>query len=99
MANGVFCKKGGKWGVFFFVKSRPFLNAECIVYSISIFLFYILQIWGAYAPNAPPLPTGQRPTAAAVDRYRLSAGPTAANPPHAPAAVDRRDRQTDGRTP
>ena len=22
------------------------------------FLFYILLIWGAYAPNAPPLPTG-----------------------------------------
>jgi len=28
------------------------------MYSISIFLFYILLIVGAYAPNAPPLPTG-----------------------------------------
>ena len=28
------------------------------MYSISIFLFYILLIWGggAYAPNAPPYP-------------------------------------------
>jgi len=30
-----------------------------------------------------------RPVAAAVDRYFLPAGPTAANPPHAAAAVDR----------
>jgi len=34
---------------------------------------------------------------AAIDRYRMSAGPTAANPPHAAAGVDRWDRQTDGR--
>jgi len=45
------------------------------------------------------------PTAVAADRRavayssnRLPAGPTAANPPHAAAAVDRRDRRTDGRT-
>jgi len=32
---------------------------------------------------------------AAIDRYRLSAGPTAANPPHAAAAAQRNtDRQT-----
>jgi len=31
---------------------------------------------------------------AAVDRYRLPAGPTAANQPHA-AAAGERDRQTD----
>jgi len=35
---------------------------------------------------------------AAVDRHLLSAGRSAANPPHAAAAVDRRERQTDGRT-
>ena len=35
---------------------------------------------------------------AAIDRYLLAAGPTAANPPHA-AAAGERDRQTDGRTP
>ena len=29
---------------------------------------------------------------AAIDRYRLTAGPTAANPPHAAAAVNRWDR-------
>ena len=33
---------------------------------------------------------------AGVDPYRLPAGLTAANLPHAAAAVDRRDRQTDG---
>jgi len=36
---------------------------------------------------------------AANDRYLLAAEPTTANPPHAAAAVDRWDRQTDGRTP
>jgi len=45
------------------------------------------------------LPLLRRPAAAAVDRYILLAGPAAANPPHAAAAVDRWDRQTDGRTP
>ena len=34
-----------------------------------------------------------------VDRYVLPAGPTAANPLHAAAAVDRWDSETDGRTP
>jgi len=32
---------------------------------------------------------------AAIDRYLLAARPTAANPPHAVAAVDSWDRQTD----
>ena len=36
--------------------------------------------------------------AAAVDRYLLPRPTSAANPPAAAAAVDRRDRQTDGRT-
>jgi len=36
---------------------------------------------------------------AAINRYLLFAGPTAANLPHVAAAVDRLDRQTDGRTP
>jgi len=35
---------------------------------------------------------------AANDRYLPPAGPTAANPPHAAAAVDRWNRQTDRRT-
>jgi len=34
--------------------------------------------------------------AAAIDRYLLPAGPTAANPPNAVAAVDSWDRETDG---
>ena len=48
---GVFCKKSGKWGVFFgkkvengfFVKNGPFLNA---VVQYQHLLFYILLIWG-----------------------------------------------------
>jgi len=32
----------------------------------------------------------------AIDRYLLSAGRSASNPPHAAAAVDRRGRRTDG---
>ena len=40
-----------------------------------------------------------RAAAAAIDRYLLLPRPTsAANPSVAAAAVDRRDRQTDGRT-
>jgi len=35
---------------------------------------------------------------AAIDRYFLPTRRSAANPPHAAAAVDRWDRQTDGRT-
>jgi len=35
---------------------------------------------------------------AAVNRYLLPAGPTAANAPHAAAAVDSWDRQTDRQT-
>ena len=54
---GVFCKKSGKWGCV--VKSGLFLNAGCIMYSISIFYFtFYLFGGGAYASNAPTLPTG-----------------------------------------
>ena len=61
-----FLVKKWKWGCFFvkkvenrggvfFVKSGPFLNAGCIMYSISIFYFTFYLFWGrAYAPNAPP---------------------------------------------
>jgi len=40
-----FCKQKWKMGVFFCKKSGPFLNAGCIMYGISIFLFFyfILQ--------------------------------------------------------
>ena len=48
-----FCKKSGEW--VFFVNSGPFLNAGCIMYSISIFYFTYYLFGGAYAP---PLPTG-----------------------------------------
>jgi len=48
---GCFVKKVENGGV---VKKWTFPQRR--VYSISIFLFYILLIWGVYAP--PPLPTG-----------------------------------------
>jgi len=41
---GVFCKK---WKMFFFVKSGPFLNAGCIMYSISIF-YFAFYLFGGY---------------------------------------------------
>jgi len=40
-------KKSGKWGVCFFVKSGPFLNAGCIMYSISIFILHFTHLGGA----------------------------------------------------
>ena len=39
-----------------------------------------------------------RSAPAAIDQYILPARRSAANPPHAAAAVDRRNRQTDGQT-
>ena len=57
-SRGVFRKKSGKWGCF--VKSGPFLNTECIMYSISIFLFYTLLIWqGVRTRRTAALPTGR----------------------------------------
>jgi len=63
-----FCKKWKmvffvkKWKMGFFCKkSGPFLNAGCIIYSISIFyliLSYILLIWGCIRTQRTPLPTG-----------------------------------------
>jgi len=61
MERCVFCKKMENGGVFvkkvknrgYFVKSGPFLNAGCIIYSISVFYFTFYLIGGAYAPNAP----------------------------------------------
>jgi len=49
---GVFFVK--KWKMGGCVKSGPFLNAWCIMYSISIFYFIFYLFGGAYAPNAPP---------------------------------------------
>jgi len=57
---GVFfvLKKWKMKGVFFVKKSGPFLNAGCIMYSVGIIYFTFYLFGGAYAPNAPPLPTG-----------------------------------------
>ena len=57
--GGVLCKK--KWkttGVF--CKKVDFSStqgASCRP-TVSVFLFYIYLLGGAYAPNAPPPPTG-----------------------------------------
>jgi len=55
--QGVFCKKSGKWGRCFFVKSCPFLNAGCIMYSISIFILHFTYL-GVRTHPTHPLPTG-----------------------------------------
>jgi len=49
----VFFVQKWKMGGVFFVKSGPFLNAGCIMYSISIF-YFTFYLFGGYAPNAPP---------------------------------------------
>ena len=41
-------------GVFFVKKRGPFLNAGCIMNSISIVYFTFYLFGGAYTPNAPP---------------------------------------------
>ena len=56
MKWGMFCKKSGKCGGVFCKKSRPFLNAGCIMYSTSIFLFYILLICGCVRTQRTPPP-------------------------------------------
>ena len=58
-------------------------------------LLTAVLLWIIWIERRPRLMQTRR---AAIDRYRQPAGPTAANPPHAAAAVDRWDRQTDGRT-
>ena len=52
--GGFFCKKVENGGCF--VKNGPFLNAGRIMYSrpISIFLFYILLIWGCVHTQRTP---------------------------------------------
>jgi len=58
-SRSVFRKKSGKWRCF--VKSGPFLNAGCIMYSIGIFLCYTLHIWGGgvRTRRTAVLPTGR----------------------------------------
>jgi len=50
-----------------FVKSGPFLNAGCIMYSINIFISHFTYLGDAYAPNAPPpAPPAYGPTSLAA---------------------------------
>ena len=46
-------------GGVFFCKKWTFPQRRVHYVQYQYFLFYILLIGGAYAPNAPPLPTGQ----------------------------------------
>ena len=99
-----------KWngGGCFFVKSGPFLNAGCIMYSISIFYFtFYLFAGGCVRTQRTPFLRAcavrraaaaavlRCPATSAIDRYLLPAGPTAANPPQRRAAAgwDGRTRQ------
>jgi len=50
---GVFCKNVENRGCF--VKKVDLFSPQDALCTVSVFfLFYILLIWGAYAPNAPP---------------------------------------------
>ena len=61
-------KKSGKWEVV--VKSGPFLNAGCIMDSISIFILHFANLGGCVRTqrNPPPLPTGLQSFADAPNR-------------------------------
>jgi len=68
--GGVFCKKKWKKGVFckkmknggcFFVKSGPFINARCIVYSIRIFYFTFYFFFGGGVRTHPTHPPAYGP--------------------------------------
>ena len=55
--GGVFCKKSGKWGVFF-CKKVDLSSTQGVLCTVSVFLFYISLIWGVRThPTHPPLPT------------------------------------------
>jgi len=45
-------KKSGKWGCVF-CKKVDLSSMQGALCTVSIFLLYILLIWGAYAPNTP----------------------------------------------
>ena len=107
MTWGVFVKKW-KMGVFFVKKSGPFLDAECIMYSISIFYFtFYLFGGGCVRSQCTPflractprrwqrLAADLRPSeVGSAVRISLVAGQLqAASVPIAPAGTDRR---TDG---
>jgi len=57
MGGGVFVKKSGKWGVF--CKKVDLSSMQGSLCTVSVFFYFTLCLFGgAYAPNAPPLPTG-----------------------------------------
>jgi len=62
MKWGCFFVKSGKWGCF--VKSGPFLNAGCIMYSISIFILHFTYLGVRTHPTHPlaygPVTTSSR---------------------------------------
>ena len=54
MGGGCFIVKSGKWGVFFCKKSGPFLNAGCIMNSISIFILHFTYLGGCVRTQRTP---------------------------------------------
>ena len=57
--GGVFVKKSGKWGGVFFVKKVDLSSTQGALCTVSVFfILHFTYLEGAYAPNAPPLPTG-----------------------------------------
>ena len=52
MKWGCFGGKKENWGCF--VKKLTFPQRRVHYVQYQYFLFYIILIWGAYAPNAPP---------------------------------------------
>ena len=76
------------------IDSRPNSYCSTTLYYTKYTAFYggckrdtVLILFAAAAPGV---------YAAAIDRCRLPTGSPAANPPHAAAAVNRWDRDTDG---
>ena len=51
--GGAFCKKSEKWG--FCKESGLFLNALCIMYSISIFILHFTYLGGCVSTQRTPL--------------------------------------------
>jgi len=70
--NGVFCKKSG-----------PFLNAACIMYSISIF-YFTFYIFGGGVSRHPTHPPAYGPELGDIDQHRprLSEGEVQRRFPH-----------------
>jgi len=64
MGGGCFLK-GNEMGAMFFCKkwTFPSQNETKLILDLKFFSLHFTYLGGAYAPNAPPLPTGLKPLA------------------------------------